>query len=364
MQTDEEGFLYPKVNEALCISCGRCKTVCPIYQKPCYDNTFNQKVYAVKHLCDKVRAASTSGGVFTALSDYILKNGGVVYGAASDEALMVSHIRAETMDRRDKMRGSKYVQSEIKDSFRSIKADLALNKLVLFTGTPCQNAGLIGYLKGTDLTKLILCDIVCHGVPSALMWQEYITFVKEVQKAQIKSHSFRVKTKGWHTMCSCNEYENGKKDYHSMLSQLNMNLFLSDLLLRPSCYSCRFSSFKRCSDITIADFWGIERTQPEFDDNKGVSLVLVNTEKGNNLFNQLQQILLIKESTKADCLQRNLETPAPLPPAREAFWKDYHTFGYRYIAKRYGGYTIDKRIRQSLQNYKQLLKSILFRSGS
>lgn len=358
MQEDEEGFLYPVINQELCSSCGRCRSVCPIYHSHTGAGTFKQKVYAVSHQDDKVRAASTSGGVFTALSDFILDKGGVVYGAVLDETLKVCHVRAESREMRDRIRGSKYVQSDMKDLFRLIQADLSLGKPVLFTGTPCQNAGLAGYLRGTDTADLMLCDIVCHGVPSPLLWKEYTYYVKEKSKVNIKAHSFRIKTKGWHAMCSCNEYENGKKDCRSVLSQVHLNLFLSNLVLRPSCYQCGFSSFQRCSDITIADFWGIERTQPEFDDNKGVSLVLINTEKGKLFFGNLEGRLNIRESTAAACLQHNLEAPTPLPPYREAFWRDYHSHGYSYIAEKYGGNTRSMHFRNFLHNRKNMLAGL------
>ncbi|MDD3173225.1 MAG: Coenzyme F420 hydrogenase/dehydrogenase, beta subunit C-terminal domain, partial [Herbinix sp.] len=240
------------------------------------------------------------------------------------------------------------LQSDMGDIFTSIKRDLAAGKHVLFTGTPCQAAGLRGFLEGKDDTNLILCDLVCHGVPSPSLWQEYKLFMERKRKFPLKMHYFRAKDYGWHGMCVRNVFQNGKEDKSSILSQIHMNLFLSELILRPCCYHCKFCSFRRCSDITIADFWGIENSLPEFDDNKGISLVLTNTLKGSDLFHEINDKLEVRESNSGDCLQRNLQTPTPLPPGREQFWKEYFDYGYGYVAKKYAGYTLYNRTKQTI----------------
>ncbi len=346
MEADEEGFFYPKINDELCILCGGCKSVCPIFNKIINNQDFEQKIFAVKHRSEEVRALSTSGGMFTALSDYILDNEGIVYGAVLDQGFRVVHIRATTKESRNRMRGSKYVQSNMDKIYSLIQSDLKAGKRVLFTGTPCQAAGLKGYLNDVNTHNLILCDFICHGVPSHLLWQQYINFVNKKRKAKLKSHYFRIKNQGWHNMCSKNVFYNGKEDYKSMLSQLHMNLFLSDYLLRPCCYNCKFSSYHRCTDITIADFWGIERTEPDFDDNKGVSLVLINSLKGSDLFEKVRGVLEIRQSKASDCLQGNLQVPAPIPKDRDTFWKDFHTKGYGFIVKKYCRYNLFTRFKQ------------------
>lgn len=346
---DEEGFLYPVIDNEKCTNCGLCKRTCPIYHHKDCQPDFNQKVYAVKHKTESTRLLSSSGGMFTAISDYILEKGGVIYGAGFEEGLKVCHQRASTKPKRNEMRGSKYVQSDIGSIFRMIKKDRKNGKWVLFVGTPCQCAGLQLFLQEEDCSKLILCDIVCHGVPSNRMWQEYRALIRR-KKGVIKYHNFRTKINGWHSMTSRNVFINGKEDYKSILSQVHMNLFLTDLLLRPCCYQCRFCDFQRGSDITIADFWGVERSLPEFDDNKGISLVLINTQKGEELVNQVKDNLVIIESNLANCHQRNLEEPTPRPKNREEFWNDYQAHGYEYIAKKYGNDTIKARVSSMLHS--------------
>jgi coenzyme F420-reducing hydrogenase beta subunit len=416
-QADEEGFLYPAIDAGLCLECGRCRAVCPvnrdgkekdargrrIYVRTDYErkenayagyppegdekkndrkdtdfggdepektcgkddeenayeeNNYGRKVYAVKHRDEDARLLSTSGGMFTALSDHIIESGGVVYGAAFDKEHTVRHGRAETKEQRDKMRGSKYVQSDIGDVFLQVRKDLSEGKPVLFTGTPCQAAGLQNYLGKTDTSGLILCDILCHGVASPLMWREYLHFLERRKRTALKQHYFRSKIYGWHRMTSKNVFQNGKEDAASSLSQIHMRLFLSDLILRPCCHTCGFASPERCTDITIADFWGVERTMPEFDDNRGVSLVLTNTRKGAGLFDSVRECLEVRESSLSDCLQHNLEQPTLRPALREQFWKDYFSQGYGFIAGKYAGYTPCRRIRQAAAEYVKSRKLI------
>jgi coenzyme F420-reducing hydrogenase beta subunit len=340
MNQDKEGFRYPKVNASLCLDCDKCKAVCPYYNDFRNPVSFSKKIYAVKHRNEDIRRNSTSGGFFTAISDEVLKKGGIVYGVVLSENLKVCHQRAETVMERDNMRGSKYVQSELGYLYQKIREDLSKQRLVLFTGTPCQNAGLISYLNQIDTEHLILCDIICHGVTCSLMWEEYKSFVKAKKGYHLIKHDFRSKINGWHSMISLNTFRNGKKDSNSCLSQIHMNLFLNNLILRPSCYKCRYSSFSRCSDITMGDFWGIERSMPEFDDNQGISLILINTIKGEKSFNEVRDSLEIIESSEDKCIQRNLYLPTESPKDRESFWADYLTYGYRYVVTKYTGYCV------------------------
>ncbi|MDF2842319.1 MAG: 4Fe-4S ferredoxin, iron-sulfur binding domain protein [Herbinix sp.] len=349
---DKEGFLYPQVHEEQCIHCDRCRVVCPITKDIVVEEDFNQRIYAVKHLEESLRLKSTSGGMFLALSDAILEQGGVVYGAVLDESLTVVHTRATNKEERDSMIGSKYVQSNLSDIFSWLEADLKRNTTILFTGTPCQIAAIKAFSRGKNTSNLILCDIVCHGVASPLMWKEYISFQEKKKKSKLKYHYFRTKINGWHSMTSKNVYENGQQDHESLRSQLHMNLFLSDLILRPCCYTCKYSSMKRGSDITIGDYWGVENTLPTFDDNQGISLVLINTEKGNELFQKVTNKLKYIDRDASDCLQRNLMEPSKCPTNREAFWKDYLENGYVFILKKYAGYGRSLRIKYAV--YKNL----------
>ncbi len=337
MLADDEGFLYPHTDEELCSQCGLCQQICPFKSSFKIKGNYDvPKVYAVKHRDDQVRMNSSSGGMFTAISDYVLGIGGVVYGAAFDNQYMVCHQKAVTTEERNRFRGSKYVQSDLNDVFADIKAELKTGQTVLFTGTPCQNAGLSAFLM-KKYENLILCDIVCHGTPSPLLWYEYVGFLEKRNKSKLKSYSFRHKGIGWRGYNVKAVFEDGNSKLNTPEVLTYTSIFGSDLALRSSCYNCKFANLHRPSDITIADFWGIERSMPDFDDNKGVSLVLINSPKGKNLFGNLAEQIELRPSNTRECLQHNLQAPTALPPRREQFWQDYHANGIEFILKKYGG---------------------------
>lgn len=348
MQSDGEGFLYPQVDKNLCISCGICKKVCP-FQK---EISLNQDtlIFAAKHIDPDVVADSTSGGVFTALSDYILKKNGAVYGVAFGDGFRVCHQKASSAKQRDTFRGSKYVQSDLGYIFQDINIELKRGTNVLFTGTPCQNAGLRSYLEQVhaDCYNLYLCDNVCHGVPSPLIWREYVEFLENKFKDEMQLFSFRSKKYGWKSMKTHAKFTNGIHDKECNMQYSFMDLFLSLYLTRPSCFNCKFTSFNRPSDITLADFWNIEYSKPYMDDDKGVSLVLVNTIKGQNLFNKIRDNLICEESNKIDCWQPHLEYPCAKPKGREKFWREYHEKGASYVIKKYGRGTFSSRMKKEL----------------
>lgn len=350
MQADKEGFLYPVTDEEICNDCGLCQKICPFHNDYRISGNFQQPlVYAAKHRSDEVRMNSSSGGMFTAISDYILGNEGVIYGAAFDKDFKVCHQKAVNEGERNKFRGSKYVQSDLKGIFTEIKNELRQGKMVLFTGTPCQNAGLHAYLK-KSYENLYLCDIVCHGTPSPLIFKDYIKYCERKNKSKIKAYYCRYKGNGWHSHTEKAIYVNGKEDYTSTLSQSYKNLFYSHTILRPSCHNCKFKNFQRPSDITIADFWGIERSMPEIDDNIGVSLVLINSSKGTKLFDKAKNQIHYRESNMTDCMQMNLREPYKPSLFREQFWQDYHANGIEYILKKYGGLGAKQSAKRFIRN--------------
>lgn len=350
MIPDEEGFLYPEINQELCIDCGLCRSLCAFQNEyNTYSNLGTPKVYAAKHKDKNVRMNSSSGGAFTAISDYVLGNKGIVFGVAFDENMNAVHRRANTSEERDKFKGSKYVQSDLKSTYKEIKQLLEEDIQVLFTGTPCQTAGLNKFLGGHNTKKLILCDIVCHGTPSPLMWRDHIEYLEKKEKSKVANYYCRHKVKGWHTHTEMVIYNNGKKDYKSTISQKHKTLFYSHNILRPSCHNCKYTNLIRPSDVTIADFWGIEKYMPDFDDNKGVSLVLVNTEKGEQIFKDITKSLIIRESNIKDCMQRPLKEPSKPSQSRVEFWEDYKTHGYDYIIEKYAGYNLKSIIKQNIK---------------
>lgn len=368
MTSDEEGFRYPQIDKTQCNECGLCKKVCAFQNG--YDTAENFKtphVYAVKHRDEKVRMNSSSGGAFTAISDYILNLNGVIYGVAFDEKFNVIHQRAETMKETELFRGSKYVQSDLKNIFQRLRADLADGRWVLFTGTPCQAAGLNSFLLNTDKSKLLICDLVCYGTPSPLIWKEHVRFLEKKMKSGVDEYYFRSKVKGWLISTVQVKFKNGKCDYKSALSQAHKTLFFSGNMMRPSCYNCKYTNFNRPSDISIADFWGIEKHMPEFFDNKGVSLVLVNSQKGRNVFETIITSIEYRESNTDTCKHSPLHRQTKLPPRRNAFWKDYKKNGYGFVIKKYGGYGFKNRIKRTAGKFLRktgllnLVKNILGR---
>ena len=357
MQPDEEGFLYPIINKVLCVECGMCKTVCPLQKEVNLQCHLSKPlIYALKHKSEEVIMSSSSGGAYTAISDYALNTSGNIYGVQFNKDFTVHHVKASTKNGRDAFKGSKYVQSDLGDVLLEVKRDLVAGRTVLFTGTPCQTAGLSMFLESVDTTNLILNDIICHGTPSPLIWREYVKFIKRKYNSNLKAYTFRFKEKGWRGYNVKVVFEDGKIKLNSRDIKIYVKIFSSALALRPSCYYCKFANMNRPSDITIGDFWGIEKCMPEMDDNKGVSLVIVNTVKGEKVFEQIKASICFKQSNPADCLQYNLQQPTKQPLKRDQFWKDYQTKGFVYVSKKYIGYG-------SLGRIKSLVAKILRRIG-
>lgn len=298
MRSDKEGFLYPRVDTAKCIDCGMCEKVCPVINHG--EPKLPQKVYAAKNNNEVVRCQSSSGGVFTILAEKTINAGGVVFGVMFNENWEVVHSYTETIEGLAAFRGSKYVQSFIGNSYREAEAFLKQGREVLFSGTPCQIAGLKRYLR-KDYENLFTVECVCHGVPSPLVWQEYLKDIKRpmgvIEKNTVSSVSkslpvitginFRDKSIGWkkygfvlRASSDCKAEENSvlpsNKTIVNDLFYDNpfMQAFLRDFILRPSCYNCPAKAGRSGADIALADFWGIEKLMPQFDDDKGCSLVL------------------------------------------------------------------------------------------
>lgn len=312
------------------------------------------KVYAVKHKDESTRTASRSGGVFTALSDYALSNGGVVYGCVLTEDFTAVHIRAENEAERNRMRGSKYIQSKLGDTFRNVQNDLNAGKHVLFSGTSCQVAGL-KYFLGKEHDNLFCVDIVCHGVPSPLVWKKYLRWQEQKNhgKKVIKVDFRNKKQFGWRDHIETLWFDNGT----SISSQIFKNLFYGHTILRPSCYECPYKAVMHPGDITIADYWGIEKAAPEFDDNKGVSLVLINNEVGERALQLVKDNLVWKNTKLEDSMQPPLKAPFPKPANREQFWIDFRNKTFEYIAKKYARYGLKNNIKKVFRKIKKIAKA-------
>ena len=287
MQEDEEGFLYPVIEQDKCINCGLCQKVCPILNKV-QEVKCDQEAYLVNNKDIKVREQSTSGGAFTAIANYVITNKGVVYGAAFDDRFNVYHTYIESTNDLEKFRGSKYVQSDLKDTFKEVKSFLDNNRIVCYSGTPCQIEGLKKYL-GKDYDNLITVDIVCHAVPSPLVWRKYLEYQQEkLELRNIKRILFRDKRKyGYKYSTMTIEAEN--KTYNEGVeTDPYLRAFFGDLSDRPSCYECKFKKQNRVSDFTIWDCFIVGDISKKLDDDKGTSRVLIHTEHGKKIFQKIK----------------------------------------------------------------------------
>ena len=291
---NKDGFDYPEIDKSKCIKCSLCENICPVINKK--QTNSKTRAYAVKNKNEEVRLESTSGGFFSLLADYVLENDGYVAGAAYDENFVVKHIIINDRSELYKLRGAKYSQSELGNIFFSIKKLLEDEKMVLFSGTPCQCEGLKAFLK-KDYKNLITADLICHGVPSPKIWQYYIDYrsCKENDEVRPIKINMRSKASGWSNYNYSTEfvYENRKRTLVLNSQDLFMKAFVRNICLRESCSNCKAKGINRVTDFTLGDYWGIWDQYPEFDDNKGVSLVFVHSKKGNELFNLLKNNLVL-----------------------------------------------------------------------
>lgn len=309
------------------------------------------KVYAVQHKNEGVRAASRSGGIFTAVSDYILDQEGVIYGCVLTDEFTAIHVRADSKDGRDRMRGSKYIQSSMGDTYKDVKRDLLDDRKVLFSGTSCQVAGLKSFL-GKEYSNLLCIDIVCHGVPSPAVWKKYLTWWEEKNHGKIITVDFRNKKDfGWRDHKEKLSMDNGQV----VNSTVFTSIFYSHLALRPCCYECPYKAIMHPGDITIADYWGIEKAAQEFDDNKGVSLVLVNNDVGEKAFDTVKDAVRWRQTRIEDSMQPPLKAPYPMPSNRNVFWSDFLNKDFEYVSRKYGGAGFMNKFKRGVTKIKRRL---------
>lgn len=324
MREDAQGFLYPEIDSSRCVDCRLCQKTCPVQAQR---NPGPANAYLAYCREDSVRKTSSSGGIFTLLAEEIWKNKGKVCAAVYGEAFRVEHIVTEDASQIGRMRKSKYMQSDLKNCFCEIKASLEAEKEVLFVGTPCQTAGLRKYLK-KDYSGLFCVDIVCHGVPSYKVFQKYIADTFPGRKL---SHvDFRDKTTGWKNYSVTFSFSDGGTERMKRERCLYFNGFVQNLFLRPSCYHCQFKDENYESDLTLGDFWGIERIFPEKDDDKGAGLVLVHTNKGEQLLTSLKSRIYLEKVSGREYIQRNpsICLPAAENPKRGEFFEQFTRYSF------------------------------------
>ena len=314
MKADADGFSCPVVDEAACVGCGLCEKACPVLTEAQYKHT--PTAYAARSQDTAMRLESSSGGVFTELARQILAQGGAVFGAVYDENFRVVHACAEDESTLAKMRGAKYAQSDLTGIFRDVKARLNRGQQVLFAGTPCQVAGLLGFL-GRYYENLITVDFVCHSVPSPMVWAEYVKSLGDVASVNLSA-----KDTGWSRYRYCHRFEDRSGAVRRIPNgeSLYMKLFVGDYINRRSCSECHFKGYARGSDLTIGDFWGIWDIAPDLDDNMGTSVVLVQSERGRILWDAVCPSLDIREVTLEEASRQNraMLVPAPASKNRDA----------------------------------------------
>jgi coenzyme F420-reducing hydrogenase beta subunit len=340
--------VYPKVDNAKCIKCNLCIKVCPIINKTAIKN--EPSAYACINKDETIRVESSSGGLFTLIAEQIIDKGGIVFGAGFDENFAVSHSFVEAKDELDKFRGSKYVQSIVGDTYKQAKEFLLQGREVLFTGTPCQIGGLKSFLQ-QDYENLFCIDIVCHGVPSPKVWQNYISYQESRVGALTRRIAFRCKDKGWKRFSISFIFENNMEYRQTLDKDLYMKAFLKDICLRPSCYACEFKTLNRESDITLADFWGIENLLPEMDDDKGTSLIFINSKNGQSMLKKIKDQILYNEIdiNKAVSYNSAAIKSAEYNPKKDSFFEELDKIRFDKLVRKYCSNSIYTRIKMRIK---------------
>lgn len=307
-------FLYPQIDTDKCISCNLCESVCP--KTAVRQKKLPLSVYAAKNKKVEARLSSTSGGVFSLFAEKILAEDGFVFGAAYQNDFTVKHICISCIEDLSKLRGSKYTQSDMQGVYRQIANLLAENRRVMFTGCPCQCAGLKSYLHGKEYVNLLVVEIACHGVPSPMIFAEYVKRLEKKYKAKIVSIQMRDK-KGstWIDGFFHVEFDDGKEFLEPYYDNFYIRGYCGNVITKPACYHCEYRGFSSGADLTIGDFWGIQRIDSDFYDEMGVSFVTTNTEKGKTVLQDVSKSIEIKEELYSDLLKYN-------PGLENSFKKD------------------------------------------
>lgn len=357
---DVEGFFQPIIDNEKCIKCDLCVKTCPIINKKIIDN--NVFAYAAINRNKEVREKSSSGGIFSIFAENCIKSGGVVFGSRMNDDFTAKHSYTENIEGLSEFYGSKYVQSYIGDSFIHAKEFLEAGRNVFFSGTPCQIAGLRRYLKH-DYENLLTMDFVCHGVPNSRLLKSYIHFQESKYKRSSTQIAFRRKYFGWKQFAIAITFSDGTAYCQSQTTDYWMLAFNKNIMLRKSCYSCSYKTKERESDITVADLWGIDFVAPELDDNKGTSLLLIQNEKGKNIFESLRKKMIYKTIDFNAIKDFNSFHQTELHPCRnefitECFNNSFDSAYKKYVAE-YGVMVIYRKGRRILGKIKQRMYKTL-----
>jgi coenzyme F420-reducing hydrogenase beta subunit len=337
IKTNATGFSFPEINHDFCTECGLCNKVCAFQNIPVSGNEPIATYVAINKNND-VLSYSSSGGVFSALATIVLEKNGIVFGCAYNREMEPEHIYVENLHDIKKLQGSKYVESSINTAYRDAKKYLMSGRWVLFTGTPCQIAGLKSFL-GKDYNNLITADIVCHGVPSGVFFKEYINYLEDKLRGKVIDLKFRDKSKGWGIRGKVIFEKNGhiKEKIITPITSYYYNYFLKGYIYRENCYECKYACGNREADFTMGDYWGVEIAHPEIETRKGVSVLLVNSKKGTMLIDKLSRYLNLTESTFEQAKMQNgqLNNPTAKSKKREEILTVWRKGGYRAVAGHY-----------------------------
>lgn len=358
MKNDSHGFVHPQIDFDKCVRCGKCLDRCP-YQKAERHRPEREpiQIFAAYSRNSQTVRDSSSGGIFKELAENTLSNGGVVYGAAFSDDFVCEHRRIEKAEDIEPLMGSKYVQSNAYLTFDSVKYDLQNGRKVLFVGTPCQIAALREYCKTED-ANLLAVDFVCHGIPSPKMLKDHIQLIEKYFHSKLSLYKPRSKVQGWghHELFV---FQNGKSDWSHPITQAYKNIFHRDCCLRGSCYHCPFTNFDRPGDITIADYWGLDKTRPDLFRKDGVSLVMTNTPKGEAVLEKMNNLGLFPtaKDTIPETKQPHLFRPIKRPDFVERFWADYLHYGWKYTIEKYAECDRKSLIKRKIKKLLRALQS-------
>ncbi len=358
MKKDEEGFLYPLVSQIQCIHCGKCDSVCPAIKQPEYPVI---PIYAIGAFTknEEVRKKSSSGGVFYELASRILEKRGIVYGAAFDQQIRtVTHRFITRREEISKLMGSKYIQSNLSDTYAQVKKQLDTGTEVLFSGTPCQIYGLRNFLN-KEYENLICVSVICHGAPSPRLWEKYLKMRTDQLGGPVRDCNFRDKKKGWNHFGLKLSSVTGKSKYISAQTDPFMRMFLKNMSLRPSCYSCCAKNNSCRADIVLGDFWGVQYRVPELADDKGTSLVLVYSKKGDVLIKKISNALVLQRVDSEEALMGNraFSNSVLKPVNRNDLFADIEKMDFKLLSEKYVPVTIKDRIKIMLDSV-NLLESV------
>ncbi len=350
MRPDNKGFLRPVIDTEICILCKSCLRICQAEGLSTKKTPLPLTVLAARITDNSILSNSSSGGIAWLLSKQIIQQGGTVYGAAFDENMTVKHIRVANESELYRLQGSKYVQSDITNTYALIKQDLSNGIQILFIGTPCQITAVKSVFHDAG-KQLLTCDLICHGVPSPRIFADHIKTIETSFSKKVRDYRFRDKVIGWNYNINRIIFKDGSSSLHSYWNQCYKRLYLKTIMLRDCCYTCKYSSLSRHGDITLGDYWGINQVSKCFKDNKGASVVLANTTEAKKLIDIIKEYCTYIETPLSDALQIRLIMSPPRPKQVDSFWNTYIKSSYKETCYNFAGKRFFLTVRNFIKDF-------------